>query len=68
MEAGIWEEVSERYILETHRLMLSTWKIARKMLACYLTSASNSQGVQGLNLGEQMEEKAHPKKIIWPKK
>lgn len=52
---------------ETHTLMLSTWKIARKMSTCYITPIPVSQGVEGLDFGEQVEEKAHPKRIIWSK-
>lgn len=49
---------------ETHTLMLSTWKIAGKMLVCYTTSIPSSQGVEQWDFEEQVEEKAHPKRII----
>lgn len=47
--------------------MLPTWNIGKKMLACYLTPFSNSQGVQGLNLGEQIEERPILRKQSGPR-
>lgn len=32
-------------------MLLSTWKITRKMLACYITPIPNFQGVDRLDLG-----------------
>lgn len=56
------------YFSDTRTLMLSTWKMTRKMLACYTTPVPSSRGVEGLDWGEQVEENAHPKGIIWSKK
>ena len=56
------------YFNETHTRMSSTWKIARKTLACYISPVPSSQSVEGLDFGEQVEEKAHPKRIIQSKK
>lgn len=56
------------YFNETHTLMLSTWKTSGKMLARYTIPVPNSQGAEQLDFGEQVKEKAHPKRIIWSKK